>query len=207
MPSHASFTNYSAVNAWESPDGISNYSLRSAPTIIGGKNSIDAIPTNDASFIARGQGWLSYFAKEQPDTRVQDWNLTLEKEVLPDTVARVAAVGNHTSNLEQYYRYNENPPAYVWYARTGLPRPSGEFGNVAMRPHDQQVLGTIEEFQKTKPNVRIDAGYAGQECRDVVERRAALRRVGAAAFFATRVRDACGAGASTVSASQRTVSM
>jgi hypothetical protein len=78
-----------------------------------------------------------------------DWNLTLEKEILPDTVARVAAVGNHTSNLEQYYRYNEAPPAYVWYRRTGLPTPTGEFGNVAMRPHDQQVLGTIEEFQKS----------------------------------------------------------
>ncbi len=149
VPSRARFTNYSANYSWESPDGISNYSLRSAPTIIAGKNSSDAIPTNDASFIARGEGWLSYFAKEQPDTRVQDWNLTLEKEVLPDTVARVAAVGNHTSNLEQYYRYNEAPPAYVWYRRTGLPTPTGEFGNVAMRPHDQQVLGTIEEFQKS----------------------------------------------------------
>ena len=32
----------------------------------------------------------------------------LEKEIMSNTVARVAYVGNHGSLLEQYYTYNDN---------------------------------------------------------------------------------------------------
>lgn len=139
----------SLTDAALSPDGIRDYGYRSIPTMVAGVNSREAVTLGDASALARGGVTVSYWAKDQPDPRVQDWNLTLEKEVLPHTLARVAYVGNHGSHLEQFYRYNENPPDYVWYTTTGLKLPSGEYSSVARRPYDQQVYGTVEEYRKT----------------------------------------------------------
>ena len=39
-----------------------------------------------------------------PPTAVQDWNFTLEKEVMANTVVRASYVGNHTGHLEQVYQ-------------------------------------------------------------------------------------------------------
>ncbi len=131
------------------PDGITNYGMRSTPTIIAGKNSRDAITLGNAQTLTRGSVFGSYFAKEQGDPRIHDWNLTAEKEVVHDTLVRVAYVGNRGTHLDQYYRFNENPPDYVWFATTGLKLPTGEYSNVARRPYDQQVYGTIEEWRKS----------------------------------------------------------
>jgi hypothetical protein len=79
---------------------------------------------------------------------VQDWNLTFEKEVSRNTVARLSYVGNHVGNLEQYYQYNNAVPAYIWYVTTGQPLPTGTIANTATRPFDKTTYGTIEEFQK-----------------------------------------------------------
>ncbi len=56
-----------------------------------------------AAPILRAGYHIPYFAASQPDSRVQDWNITLEKEVMSNTVARLAYVGNHGSLLEQHY--------------------------------------------------------------------------------------------------------
>ncbi|MGH9720916.1 MAG: hypothetical protein ACRD8O_11940, partial [Bryobacteraceae bacterium] len=121
--------------------------LRSAPAIIAGQNSRNVITLNDASSLARGSMTASYFAKNQPDPRVQDWNLTIEKEVMPNTVARIAYIGNHGGNLEQFNRYNEPTPDYIWFTSTGEPLPTGAFANVARRPFDNQTYGTVEEYR------------------------------------------------------------
>ncbi|MEK7407495.1 MAG: hypothetical protein AAB225_20650, partial [Acidobacteriota bacterium] len=133
----------------QAPDGIGNYGLRSVPAVISGRNSRDAVTLGNARTITRGSPLASYFAPEQPDARVQDWNLTLEKEVMADTVVRAAYVGNRGSNLEQFYRYNEATPEYIWFVTTGERLPTGEYSGVARRAFDQQVWGTIEEFRKT----------------------------------------------------------
>src|SRR5262249_5351668 len=80
---------------------------------------------------------------------VQDWNVTLEKEVMSNTVARFSYVGNHGSNLDQYLSYNNNPNDYIWYVTTGQPLPTGRTANVVRRPFDNVVYGTIEEYRKT----------------------------------------------------------
>lgn len=136
-------------DAAQTPDGISNYQMRSLPTVIAGQNSRDAVKLTDAGRLTRGSPLASYFAPNQPDARVHDWNLTIEKEIMPATVARISYVGNHGSYLEQFYRYNEPTPDYIWFATTGERLPTGEFAGVARRPYDQQVYGTIEEFRKT----------------------------------------------------------
>jgi hypothetical protein len=131
------------------PDGIGNYGMRSVPTIIAGENSRNAVTLAQASGLTRGSVNASYFAQNQPDARVQDWNFTLEKEVWQDTVARASYVGNHASHLEQFYRYNESTPDYIWYVTTGERLPTGEYSGVARRPYDKVVYGLIEEYRMT----------------------------------------------------------
>jgi len=43
---------------------------------------------------------MRYFAPNQPTPVVQDWNFTLEKEIMRNTVARLGYVGNHGANQE-----------------------------------------------------------------------------------------------------------
>ncbi|MEK7406113.1 MAG: TonB-dependent receptor [Acidobacteriota bacterium] len=149
-PLTAWYTNDRNTGTRLSPDGIALWGMRSAPTVIAGVNSRNEVSANDRAGL--GRGWAiqaSYFAKDQPDPRVHDWNLTLEKEVLPNTVARAAYVGNHGGHLEQFYRYNEQTPEYIWYATRKTQLPTGEFGDVLRRPYDQVVYGTVEEYRKS----------------------------------------------------------
>ncbi len=139
---------YSVTSAALSPDGIANYGLRSVPQYIAGVNSRNAISLADASSLARGSS-LSYFDPHQPESRAQDWNLTLEHGFLRNMVARVSYVGNHGSRMEQMWKYNTLPTDYVWYTRTGQPLPTGEYAPVARRPYDQQVYADLGAMRKT----------------------------------------------------------
>ena len=147
-PTTARF-NFNPTDPAQAPDGIGNYSMRSVPTIIAGQNSRTVVSLDTPRGLTRGSPLVSYFDPHQQDTRAQDWNLTLEKEVVSNTVARVGYIGNHVGNLEEYSRYNENPPDYVWYVTTGLPFPTGEYSGVGRRPYDQQVYGTVEQYLKS----------------------------------------------------------
>jgi hypothetical protein len=147
-PLNARFRN-SLTDASLTPDGIGNYGLRSVPTIIAGQNSTNAVTLNTTSGLNRGSATISYFAQNQPDARVADWNFTVEKEIMANTVVRAGYVGNRSSNLEQFYRYNVGTPDYIWFATTRNPLPTGEFASVARNPFDANVYGNIEEYRMT----------------------------------------------------------
>ncbi len=132
-----------------SPDGIANWLLRSVPVYISGQNTKDLVQPTDARSLARGSGSVSYFNKDMPDPRVQDWNLTFEKEILANTVARAGYFGNHSSRLEQLYQFNSSTPDYVWYMTRGTALPTGEYSNVARRFSDQTTYGDLERWQNT----------------------------------------------------------
>ena len=140
---------YQLNNAAQSPDGVPNYLLRSVPTVFAGVNDQNIINLGNASTITPGSLGVPFFDPHQPDAQTRDWNLTLEKEVMANTVARVAYVGNHRSHLDQYYTFNENPSNYVWYVTTGQALPTGTNANVAMRPYDQQVFGSYQQYMRT----------------------------------------------------------
>jgi hypothetical protein len=138
--------NYNPLDATQSPNGLPNYGLISTPTYIMGVNSTDAISLSDPRGITRGTAQISYFSPNLPDSRIHSWNLTLEKEITATSVARARYVGSHSANLSQWYNYNQPTPDYIYYATTGQPKPTGAFANVALRPFDQQVLGTIQQY-------------------------------------------------------------
>lgn len=137
----------SLTDASLTPDGIANYGMRSVPTIIAGLNSTNAVTLNTASGLNRGSASVSYFAQNQPDARVADWNFTVEKEIMPNTVVRAGYIGNRSSNLEQFNRYNVATPEFIYFSTTRNPLPTGEFAAVARNPFDSNVYGNIEEYR------------------------------------------------------------
>ena len=133
-----------------SPDGIGNYWLRNVPAYISGQNTTQLIQPTDAKSLSPGCCMVSYFSKDMPDPRVQDWNLTVEKEVMANTVARAGYFGNHSTRLEQKWMFNEGTPTYVWYSNTHTLMPTGTYSQVATRPYDSSgAYGTLERWQNT----------------------------------------------------------
>ncbi len=148
MPGQANVSNNSNA-AEQSPDGLPNYQLRSAPTLIAGVNSANALDGTRVTGITRGSGSMFYLDPRQPTARAHEWNLFIEREVFANTVVKAGYVGTHGTRMSQWYSYNDNPPDYVWFTTTKQPLPTGAFAPVARRPFDQQVFGTIQRYQKT----------------------------------------------------------
>ncbi|MGH9721716.1 MAG: carboxypeptidase-like regulatory domain-containing protein [Bryobacteraceae bacterium] len=144
-PVGATFTN-SVTNTALSPDGLPSYGLRTVPVYTAGVNTPSSIiDTTDTRLLARGFN-ARFIDPHHADGRVQDWNLTFEKEVMPNTVARIAYVGNYGDRQQQWTYYNESTPDYIWYVTRKEPLPTGPFANVARRPYDSTTYGSIDLF-------------------------------------------------------------
>ncbi len=140
---------YNINSAAQSPDGLANWGLRSAPTVIAGTNSaVNAVDVTAANSIPRGVA-ITAFASKLPVPLAREWNLTLETEILRNTLLRVAYVGTAGRNLEQNVQMNGQPNNYVYYKTTGKPLPSGPFSPVALRDYDQTTYGNIQVLSMT----------------------------------------------------------
>jgi hypothetical protein len=123
--------------------------LRSVPQYIAGVNTPDSIiNTTDTRLLARGFN-AGFLDPHHTDGRVQDWNVTFEKEIMDNTVMRVGYIGNYGDKQQQEVHYNDATPDYIWYATTKTPLPTGPFANVATRPYDQQTYGNITLYAPT----------------------------------------------------------
>ncbi|MGE5644245.1 MAG: carboxypeptidase-like regulatory domain-containing protein [Acidobacteriota bacterium] len=156
MRNNAPFTGFYA-NPWmtapaSSPDGIRNYGLVSTPQWIAGKNSTNAVTLNDLNpgsiIIGEDAYNAAYFDPDQPSARVHDWNLTLEKELMANTVLRVAYVGNHLSNQDAYVDVNQTIPEYVWYKTLGIPRPDNDRASAEVRPYSTSPYGEVKRYTR-----------------------------------------------------------
>lgn len=141
--------NYNPNDATQSPDGYSNWLLRNVPVYVDGMNTQNAVNLAQPRGITIGSAVVNYLSPTIRVPRVNSWNLTLEKEVVPGTLARVRYLGSHQSGLRQLYNYNATTPTYIWYASTGLPQPTGTYANVATRFYDQQAYGNIVEYRQS----------------------------------------------------------
>lgn len=140
---------YNPNSGAQSPDGLSNYMLRSVPSIVAGVNSANALGGAQVTGLTRGSGVVYHMDPHQPTARAHQWSLLLERELFGNTVLKTGMVGTHGARIGQFFSYNDAPPAYVWYTNTGVAAPTGEYSAVATRPYDQQVYGTIQEYRKT----------------------------------------------------------
>jgi hypothetical protein len=62
--------------------------------------------------------------RDWTDNRMQEWNFTIERELMKDTALRLSYIGNHGRDLEQRFAINERESEWNYQARTGLQRPS-----------------------------------------------------------------------------------
>src|SRR5262249_14413145 len=111
-------------------------------------NTRDILNSPDAIVISPGVG-VNYADPHQSPNLATEWNLSLERQILPGTVAAVSYIGTHGANLQQKNQYNDAPSNYVWYVRTGTALPTGSFASTATRPFDQTTYGSIAQFVKT----------------------------------------------------------
>jgi hypothetical protein len=146
-PFRANFS-YNPNSAAQSPDGISNYLLRTAPTIIAGANSANVIDLNNPAAIGRGVA-VRGMDDDQSSVKIHEWNLTFEKQLSKNTVFRVSYKGKHGVNTDQLYEINPAPNDYIWYSTTGLPLPTGEFSSVARRVYDQNAYTEVRVLQRS----------------------------------------------------------
>ncbi len=139
----------SVTQAAYSPDGVGNIGMRTAPAVIAGKNSTNAVSTDTVGSLSAGSAVVDYFALDQPDPRVHNWNVTLEKEIIPNTLLRLSYFGNHSNALEQVSQFNLSTPAYIWYTTTGMALPTGPLAAVATNAFNQTTYGFLEYWQNT----------------------------------------------------------
>jgi hypothetical protein len=161
--------------AAQSPDAINNYLLRHAPVYVIGKNAQNLISVDNPTLGGIGSVNVSYYDPYQPITKSDQWNITVEREVLRNTMARVSLLGNHTGNLDQIYDWNEPKNDYVWFVGTGQPLPQGATSAVARRPLSSAPYGTLETL--TRKGWSNFVGFQAQ-----IERRFS-RGIGFQAFY------------------------
>ena len=146
----ANFVN-SVTNTAVSPDGLPNYGLRSVPQYVAGVNTAgnDIININDTRTLPRG--FSAYFLDpHMRDPQVQDWNFTIEKEIADNTVVRATYLGNHTAQHSADARYQrQHADLHLVCGAEDAPAYRRAFANVATRPYDQQVWGTVNEYATT----------------------------------------------------------
>ena len=142
------YQNYELSNAAQSPDGIGNWGLVNAPSIVAGKNSANAVTFAKPMGINPGSESFqnAYFNPDQPTSRVHDWNLTLEKEIMRDTVMRVGYVGNHATHQDSYDDWNQPMPEYTWVATTKTQYPWDDESKP--RPMSPMPYGNLQEYRK-----------------------------------------------------------
>jgi hypothetical protein len=122
------------------------------PPYVAGKNTANAISLsqlNPASIITGEDAYEVYwFNPNQPSARVYDWNLTVEKELMKDTVVRFTYIGTHLSHQDNYNDINQQIPAYVWYKTTGLPLPDDSRASAEIRPLSTLPYGDLHEYRR-----------------------------------------------------------
>jgi hypothetical protein len=111
--------------------------------------------------------------------------------VIAGTLLRVRYAGSHAADATQLEDYNTAPPDYIYYATTHQPKPTGALANVALRPFDNTVLGTVQEY--------VNSGVTNTEAISVQVQRRTKNYTAELTYTMT---NALTTGASTQSASQ-----
>ena len=78
------------------------------------------------------------------DDKMQEWTITVERELMRNTAVRVSYVGNHGSNLEQRWRWNDPISEWNYQTQTGLPANSSASGQDLRRANPNWTSGCCQ---------------------------------------------------------------
>jgi hypothetical protein len=73
------------------------------------------------------------FDKNWKNSRAQEWNFTIEREIVPLTSLRISYIGNHGSNEMQAVQLNAQQSQYLYVTETGQPLPDN-YANLRVNP-------------------------------------------------------------------------
>ena len=149
MPPFRGTFQYNPNSAATSPDGYQNWLLRNVPQYVAGVNSVKSVDLNNPNSIGVGSVGVVGIDPKFPNLRIHEWNLMLEKQLANSTVVRIRYNGKHGVNADQLNEINALPTAYVRYATSLAPLPTGTFANVAGRPYDQTAYQSVRFLSKT----------------------------------------------------------
>ena len=141
-PPESNLFTYSFNSSQNQP--LQNWALLSAPTVVAGRNSTSVV-TSSQGIAPGSMNPIVYFNPNLPTSRAHQWNVTLEKEIMDNTVFGVSWVGTAGRNLDQSYQYNAAPNAYVFYTSQGVAIPTGNNAN-STRQYDQTTWNAITEY-------------------------------------------------------------
>lgn len=71
---------------------------------------------------SRSQAMMPWDIHTWSDNLAQQLTLSVERELMRNTAVRLSYIGNHGSNLEQRWRWNDSESEFNYQARTGLAR-------------------------------------------------------------------------------------
>ncbi len=142
---------YNPNSSAYSPDGNNSYLLTHPSPIIAGKNSQNPVDITNPNSLGVGQAVIA-MSPDMPSTKVQQWNLALEKQLTQSMVLRVKYDGKHGSHLDQTDNINPQQTDYLYYSSTLQPTPTGTFSGTARRPYDQTAYTNVNFLSKTGLN-------------------------------------------------------
>jgi len=135
------------------PDALPNYFLRAAPTVIAGVNTANLPELSIAKppVILPGVSMIA-LARDLPTSAAHQWNLTLEAEVMKDTVMRAGLVGTAGRNNESVQRYK-----VVGYLSSPLPAttPTRSATMYGIRPRVWRCPRGSIRIRRAAPSIRL----------------------------------------------------
>ena len=147
IPFKASFQ-YNPNSSAYSPDGTNSYLLTHPSNLIAGLNSTNPVDITNPSALGIGQT-ITALKPNLPSSKVEEWNLEIEKALGRMMVLRVKYDGKHAWNLDQVNNINPQMTDYLWYSTTLQPIPAGSTSVVARRSYDQSAYANINFLDKT----------------------------------------------------------
>jgi hypothetical protein len=107
------------TNQLSNADGTGTAAIRNAPQ----PNSYVGVATVDTNGVVTlpvtAQAFNPWDVRNWGDDTLQTWHVTLEREIMKNTVVKLHYIGDHGSNLEQRFALNTPEAQYNYITRTG----------------------------------------------------------------------------------------
>ena len=96
-----------------------NYALTRAPIAQDFVGVATVDPNSIQSISANSQQFQAMDVNSWKDNKMQEWTVTVERELMRNTILKLSYVGSHGSNLQQHWDVNAPIARYNYQAATG----------------------------------------------------------------------------------------
>jgi len=130
------------VNSIADKNGtVDFYALSHAPSP---SDYIGQATVSASSIPPTSQAMMAFDVNHWSDDKMQQWTFSIEREVMRNTAVRLSYTGNHGSNLEQRWRWNDPISEWNYQTQTGLAANSSAAGQDARRANPNWTSGCCQ---------------------------------------------------------------